>query len=84
MFNFEELVIDNFNKTIPTFEADAIHFTPVSEKLVIGNNLRAKWSFTDKIPYYLLNSLGYRQLVRGYEHNVFNGRAWLLSNNDIR
>lgn len=84
MFNLGSLVIDDFLKTIHTLEADIIHFTPISQKFVIGNNLRAKWSSGNDLPYYLLNSLGYRQLVRGNEHYVFNGKGWLLTNNDFK
>ncbi len=63
---------------------DVEQYTPLYSNLYLANSLKIQASPNKTLPYIYSNSLGYRDLVRGYEHYVINGNAYGVLNNELK
>ncbi|MCX6350369.1 MAG: BamA/TamA family outer membrane protein [Bacteroidetes bacterium] len=70
--------------SLTTITLTAKKYFPLYKNFVLINSLQATHSLQATSPYIYKNSLGYRMLVRGYEHYVVNGQSYFLSNNELR
>lgn len=66
------------------FYFDLEKYTPLFKNLFLANSFKIQQSSDKTIPYIYSNSLGYRDLVRGYDLNIINGSAYYLFNNELK
>lgn len=79
-------ILEPFSRNIGfyTFFGELNYFHPLSRRITYGTGLKIQRSSPDELPYIFRNSLGYRSLVRGYEHYVIDGNGYALTNNEMR
>ena len=63
---------------------DVEQYTPLLKNLFLANSLKIQQSPDKNLPYIYSNALGYRDLVRGYEHYVVNGSGYAVLNNELK
>jgi len=54
------------------------------KKLYISNDVLAKKSIGDYVPYFISDAMGYENYLRGYEHYIANGQDYFMLKNTIR
>jgi outer membrane protein assembly factor BamA len=63
---------------------DLEKYSLLSRNLYVANSFKVQQSNVKSLPYIYSNALGYRDLVRGYEHYVINGSAYYILNNEVK
>ena len=66
------------------FYLDVEKYTTIMPLLSLANSFKLQQSPNKDLPYIYSNALGYRDLVRGYEHYVVNGSGYFVLNNEVR
>ncbi|MCW3077676.1 MAG: surface antigen variable number repeat-containing protein [Bacteroidetes bacterium] len=84
------LVKDGFNFNSPA-PVDLLHFTAsirkhtrIFDRVYISNLVKGRWMKPDYVSFNFNRSLGYSDLIRGYEYYVMDGQRYTLTTNSLR
>ncbi len=71
--------INNLNVTVSLKK-----HTKISNRVYLANMVKGRWMNVDYLSYNFNRSLGYTDLVRGYEYYIIDGQKYFLSKNSLR
>lgn len=79
-------ILEPFSRNIGfyTFFGELNYFHPINKRITYGTGLKIQRSTPSQLPYIFRNSLGYKSVVRGYEHYVIDGNGFAITNNEFR
>jgi outer membrane protein assembly factor BamA len=69
---------------ITTLDLTYRKFIPMGGRFYYEGGFTSEYDLQSKIPYIFRSSLGYRYQVRGFDHYLSDGRAYVLVENELK